>query len=66
MKSFLWECKKKGIYKEIFNSDKKEFGGSGKTNDEKVKSINIPHGRCNDSIKIKLPSLGFVVFKATK
>ena len=63
---FFVGVQKKGVYKEIFNSDKKEFGGSGKTNDEKVKSINIPHGRCNDSIKIKLPSLGFVVFKATK
>ena len=63
---FIVGVSKKGIYKEIFNSDRKEFGGSNKTNEEKMKSVNLPMGSCDDSIRIKLPPLGFVVFKADK
>ncbi|OPJ64603.1 1,4-alpha-glucan branching protein GlgB [Clostridium oryzae] len=54
---------KLGDYKEVFNSDRKEFGGSGETVEgilcaEKEKWNNEQY-----SIKTKIPPLGFVVIK---
>ena len=54
---------KKGKYKEIFNSDSVEFGGSGFVN-PRVKQSKADE--CDDrpnSIKLKVPALGMTVLK---
>ncbi|MBM3705533.1 MAG: 1,4-alpha-glucan branching protein GlgB, partial [Actinobacteria bacterium] len=52
-----------GIWKEIFNSDAKEYGGSGHGNFGRVKADRISsHGR-NFSVLITLPPLGVIFFK---
>ena len=54
---------KKGIYKEIFNSDCTEFGGSGRINPGYIASEPVPwHGKEN-SIVIRTPPIGGVVLK---
>ncbi|MDO5344941.1 MAG: 1,4-alpha-glucan branching protein GlgB [Lachnospiraceae bacterium] len=55
-----------GKYKEIFNSDKPEFGGSGVTN-PRVKTSKKEE--CDDrpnSIRIKVPPMGISVFSCTR
>ncbi|WP_426671693.1 1,4-alpha-glucan branching protein GlgB [Mucilaginibacter sp. McL0603] len=55
-----------GNWKEIFNSDDKEYWGSGMANTKAVKSEKeYWHGREN-SILVDLPPLAAVVFKRTK
>ena len=52
-----------GGWKEIFNSDTKEFWGSGVTNYGTLNAEYINwHGR-DHSIKITIPPLGAAVFK---
>lgn len=51
-----------GKYKEVFNSDKEEFGGQGYLNPRLKQSKPIAHDGLEESIKIKLPPLGFCVF----
>jgi 1,4-alpha-glucan branching enzyme len=51
---------KDGIWKEILNSDAKEYGGSGVRNLGKIESEPIPfHGR-DYSISLTLPPLGII------
>jgi 1,4-alpha-glucan branching enzyme len=53
----------KGFWKEIFNSDAKQFGGTGRGNFGGVETVPIPlHGR-NDSITIDLPPLAAAFFR---
>jgi 1,4-alpha-glucan branching enzyme len=53
----------KGFLKEIFNSDAKQFGGTGRGNFGGVETVPIPlHGR-DDSITIDLPPLAAVFFR---
>jgi 1,4-alpha-glucan branching enzyme len=55
-----------GSWKEIFNSDDKQYWGSGMSNAKAVKSEKTYwHGREN-SIAVNLPPLGAVVFKMGK
>lgn len=51
-----------GKYKEVFNSDKEEFGGTGFVNPRLKQSKPIAHDGLEESIKIKLPPLGFAAF----
>jgi len=54
---------RKGIYMEVFNSDKAEFGGNNIVNTEKLKTIDeVWHGypQC---IEFRLPSLSCLIFK---
>ncbi len=55
-----------GKYKEIFNSDREEFGGSGNIN-PRVK--NAKKDECDgreDSIRVMVPPLGVSIFKCTR
>lgn len=53
---------RKGKLKEIFNSDKREFGGSGVSNKQIKIDEETSHSR-EHSAAIKIPPLGTVVFK---
>lgn len=53
----------KGKWKEIFNSDAKEFYGSGKLNLNAIPSENKPWDHQKQSIEINLPPLATVIFK---
>ncbi|MCP8311357.1 MAG: 1,4-alpha-glucan branching protein GlgB [Candidatus Methylarchaceae archaeon HK02M1] len=54
---------KSGFWKEILNSDAKEYGGSGHGNFDKVKAKPIPfHGRYY-SLSLTLPPLGVLFLK---
>lgn len=54
---------KKGNYKEIFNSDNLNFGGSGVTNFGNLKSENQSWNHKEQSIQLQLPPLGCTVIK---
>jgi 1,4-alpha-glucan branching enzyme len=58
---------KPGVYREIFNSDAVEFGGSGQINGAAIQAEPVPwHGR-PWSIRVTVPPVGGAVFKrATK
>ena len=52
----------KGKYKEVFNSDREEFGGQGYVNPRLKQSKQAAHDGLEQSITIKLPPLGFAAF----
>jgi 1,4-alpha-glucan branching enzyme len=55
-----------GFWRELLNSDAKEYGGSGKGNLGGVKAAAIPvHGRSH-SLTITVPPLAAVYFKPSK
>jgi 1,4-alpha-glucan branching enzyme len=57
---------KAGFWREVLNSDAKEYGGSGTGNFGGVDSVPLAcHGRYN-SVLLTLPPLGVVLFKLTK
>ena len=52
-----------GFWKEVFNSDGKEYGGSGATNSVRLQAIDHPsHGK-PQSIEIMVPPLSICIFK---
>ena len=51
-----------GKYKEIFNSDKEEFGGAGNVNPRVKASRTAECDEKADSIRIKIPPMGIAVF----
>ncbi len=55
-----------GVYKEIFNSDKSKYGGSGMVNKRQKKSKAVPHDGREQSIQIQVPPLGISVFTCTR
>ncbi len=55
-----------GKYKEIFNSDMEEYGGTGVTNPRAKTAKPVKFDGRNQSIEIKLPPLGMCVFQVTK
>ena len=52
-----------GEYYEVFNSDKKEYGGSGVIKNEAQKTESVEWNGRKQSIIIGVPPLAFVVFK---
>lgn len=56
---------KRGKYKEIFNSDAVEFGGTGYVNPRLKQSKKDECDNREDSIRIKVPALGMSIFKYT-
>ena len=63
--SFSVGVPKKGYYKEVFNSDKKEYGGSGVINDVLIRSKKKEMHNMEISIEFRLPPLGAAIFKRT-
>ena len=55
-----------GEYEEVFNSDSKEYGGSGVINEGVFVSEEIQCSKMPRSIDITIPPLGFAVFKRKK
>ncbi|MBR1741174.1 MAG: alpha amylase C-terminal domain-containing protein, partial [Lachnospiraceae bacterium] len=55
-----------GLYKEIFNSDKKDFGGMGFTNGRRIVSKPMPWDGKENSITLNVPPLGISVFEYTE
>ncbi|WP_241558992.1 1,4-alpha-glucan branching protein GlgB [Oceanobacillus halophilus] len=52
-----------GIYQEVFNSDKKEFGGSGQLNEKEHFSFPEKWHGLPQHIKVKIPPLAMTLFK---
>ena len=55
-----------GEYTEVFNSDSKQFGGSGAGNNLPLKSTAIPMHGLDNSIEIVIPPLSAIYLKCTK
>ena len=55
-----------GFWEEIFNSDAKEYGGSGVGNSGGMETEERPWHGHNQSLMLTLPPLGAVLFKARK
>ena len=52
-----------GLWKEILNSDAKEYGGSGQGNFGGVESVPVACNKRYNSVLLTLPPLGIVVFR---
>ena len=52
-----------GFWKEVLNSDAKEYGGSGHGNLGGVEAISVPDSDKNFSLTITIPPLGILFFK---
>lgn len=52
-----------GTYKEIFNSDHEQFGGSHQLNSALLKAQNVPWHQQRYSLEITVPPLAAVIFK---
>ena len=65
-KKFRIGVPKAGTYKEVFNSDMPEYGGSGQVMDAPVKAEKIPmHGQPY-SIEITIPPVGGTIWKLAR
>jgi 1,4-alpha-glucan branching enzyme len=53
----------KGVYREIINSDRREYGGSGIGNPDAVQAEDIPWQSCSFSAPLNLPPLGTFYLK---
>jgi 1,4-alpha-glucan branching enzyme len=57
---------KYGLYDEIFNSDKEEYGGTGVTNGKEIlPEIRKIHG-CNQGLSLTLPPLSVIYLRCTQ
>ena len=54
---------KGGVWKELFNSDAMEFGGSGVGNAGQVEAEKISWDNQDCSVNLRVPPLGILVFK---
>jgi len=63
---FLLGVPSAGVYEEIFNSDREEFGGSGVINLGELTSTGVPWNSSEDSVKLRVPPLGMLVLQCKK
>jgi 1,4-alpha-glucan branching enzyme len=61
--SFRIGVTKKGIYKEVFNSDAPEYGGSGRLNPGFLISEPVPWQGKENSVVVKTPPVGGLVLR---
>ena len=61
---FVVDVPYSGVYREVFNSDRCEYGGSGFINEKPLESFKGENG--NDLLSIHLPPLGVSVFELQK
>ncbi|MBQ9783375.1 MAG: 1,4-alpha-glucan branching protein GlgB, partial [Clostridia bacterium] len=52
-----------GIYQEVFNSDRPEFGGSGVVNLGDMRTTGQPWNYLADSVRLRIPPLGMTVLR---
>ena len=57
---------KRGIYEEVFNTDKEIYGGSGITNGVEIMTEDVPMHGCPQSLKLTLPPLSVMYFQCNK
>ena len=57
---------KRGIYEEVFNTDKEIYGGSGITNGAEIMTEDVPMHGCPQSLKLTLPPLSVMYFQCNK
>ena len=50
-----------GVYKEVFNSDSSEYGGSNQLNEEEIRSEELVYHNKAYSVKIKVPPMAVSV-----
>ncbi|MGN0453118.1 MAG: 1,4-alpha-glucan branching protein GlgB [Ruminococcus sp.] len=55
-----------GVYSEIFNTDDVQYGGTGITNGQKIKTSVKPQHGLDQSIVLNLPPMSAMFFKCTK
>ena len=53
----------KAVYKEVFNTDAPQWGGSGVTNPEPIVTEWIPSHQQAQSIAVRVPPLGAVILQ---
>ncbi len=63
---FLLGVPSAGVYEEIFNSDREEFGGSGVINLGELPSTGKPWNYSEDSVKLRIPPLGILILQRKK
>ncbi len=64
--SFRVGVPRKGKWREIFNSDRAEFGGNDYINDTPVKSEKIAWHGMENSVEVKVPSIGGLILKRSR
>ncbi|MGC8760139.1 MAG: 1,4-alpha-glucan branching protein GlgB [Bryobacteraceae bacterium] len=52
-----------GLYREVFNSDRKHFGGSGVVNDGELWTDRVEMHGCRQSLSLTLPPLAVAVYR---
>ena len=52
-----------GLYSEIFSTDSKKYGGSGKTNGSNIATMDIALHGCEQGIKLDIPPLSVSFYK---
>ena len=57
---------RKGKWKEIFNTDRAEFGGNNYLNDKPLKAEKEPWHGMEYSVEIKVPSIGGLILKGSR
>ncbi len=55
-----------GIYDEVFNSDLKEFGGTGVTNGSKIEPVEMKIHGCDQGLCLSLPPMSVIYLKCCK
>lgn len=61
--NYLLGVPTEGVYEEILNSDKEEFGGSGVINVGELRTVGQPWNNCPDSVCLRVPPLGMTVLR---
>ncbi len=55
-----------GIYEEVFSSDRAEYGGSGITNGNTIKTSAVPMHGCEESMELELPPMSVLYLRCRR